>query len=482
MRLLITLCFASNALAFSVDGGSTTPRSIPASVDAGTSSPDPPTEAEGGVSRAHGGGTATIAQEDAPLAQTEQSDGGITLGEVERLAPSTESPRAWRETPVWKKPGRGAKHPFIPALEGIAFDLSIFAFNNLVSRQPFARVTWDDIQAHFDGRNGWVFDVDYFFTNQFGHPYQGAMVHTAARSSGMSFWESSLYTFFASLAWEYLFERDAPSINDQITTTLGGVLLGEVLHRTYRFLVDGSAGPPTWYSKVAATVLSPASAFNRWLFNDDVDHSSIQTAPPFHARFETGLNLATRFVSPGDKGGISLVNQGPQVVIGGELLYGAPSDPDWHYRAPFSHFDASVALTFPGIPSANLSVRGLLLGGQFGKPESSTRGLWGMFGLYDFGANNIVRVSSVGLGMGTTIHSQLTDGLYFRGTAIVGALGFAAAGSLGIDPEKDRDYHIGPGVQGILEGRFILARRWELSLRGRIWAVNGGYLEPGEGY
>ncbi|MCK9389946.1 MAG: DUF3943 domain-containing protein [Syntrophales bacterium] len=38
--------------------------------------------------------------------------------------------------------------------------------------------------------------------NQLLHPYQGSIYYGLARSAGLSFWESSAYTFAGSFLWE----------------------------------------------------------------------------------------------------------------------------------------------------------------------------------------------------------------------------------------------------------------------------------------
>ena len=40
----------------------------------------------------------------------------------------------------------------------------------------------------------WGVDQDSFSMNQFGHPYQGSIYHGFARSAGLNYWESLLYT------------------------------------------------------------------------------------------------------------------------------------------------------------------------------------------------------------------------------------------------------------------------------------------------
>jgi hypothetical protein len=47
-----------------------------------------------------------------------------------------------------------------------------------------------------------VLDNDPFATNQFLHPYQGAMYFGFARSAGLGFWPSFGYAFGGSLLWE----------------------------------------------------------------------------------------------------------------------------------------------------------------------------------------------------------------------------------------------------------------------------------------
>src|SRR5207247_813838 len=92
----------------------------------------------------------------------------------------------------------------------------------------------------------WVIDTDPFATNQFLHPYQGAMYHGLARSAGVGYWPSMLYTFTGSLLWEIAGETSLPSKNDQIASGIGGSLLGEPLFRMASLVLDGQSGSPIW--------------------------------------------------------------------------------------------------------------------------------------------------------------------------------------------------------------------------------------------
>src|SRR5215207_7868130 len=105
------------------------------------------------------------------------------------------------------------KNYLIPALEIVGFDFALNRFNNrLIDRESFD-VSAASIRRNLKAR--WVVDNDEFSTNQFLHPYQGAIYHSAARSAGLSYWESTAYTFAGSALWEIAGEVTPPSKNDQ---------------------------------------------------------------------------------------------------------------------------------------------------------------------------------------------------------------------------------------------------------------------------
>ncbi|OJH39462.1 DUF3943 domain-containing protein [Cystobacter ferrugineus] len=407
-----------------------------------------------------------------------------TLGHAAEVPPAA-LPEAAKEQPPREQPPADAplrRSYLVPAFEAAAFNIGLFSFHNLITREPFAVISWETTRGHFDGTHGWTFDVDQFITNQFGHPYHGSLIYNFARSSGMPFWRAGLYNFVASLGWEYFAENEAPAINDQITTTLGGMFLGEVLYRTYRAVIPEGGGRVSPLRRLTGLLLSPGASLNDWLLGGEVSSGDIDSAPPLSFVLTPGVSLMTRLEDRTATTPRLLLEAGPQVSLAAELTYGALGDPTWRYRYPFSYFDASAGLTFPGIIMGNLYIRGLLLGGQYGGLTSPVKGLWGLFGLYDFGANNIVRVSSVGLGLGTTVQTRLGQEVFLQSSAILGGLGFAAAGSLGLESLLVRDYHIGPGVEGILEAKLVRRGLGMLRMRARHWWVTGVYAEPRDGF
>jgi len=107
--------------------------------------------------------------------------------------------QATEPTPPFKSFGEEKSYA-IPALEIVLFD----ALLNRVDNQYFGccdyRVTMDSVRRNL--RSSWVIDRDPFAVNQLGHPYQGSMYHTFARSAGLGYWEGLAYTFLGSAMWE----------------------------------------------------------------------------------------------------------------------------------------------------------------------------------------------------------------------------------------------------------------------------------------
>ena len=76
---------------------------------------------------------------------------------------------------------------------------ALYGVANLARGQVTARITpttwWANMQ------HGWVWDLDDFVVNQFGHPYQGSNYFNTGRGNGLSFWESAAVTAFGSATW-----------------------------------------------------------------------------------------------------------------------------------------------------------------------------------------------------------------------------------------------------------------------------------------
>jgi len=200
-----------------------------------------------------------------------------------------------------------------------------------------AYFTFDSIYANLNYRL-WRFepgqDSDTFLVNQFFHPYAGALYFASARSNNFNFYLSTLSSAFGSLTWEVMGEIDSPAPNDFINTTLGGIVLGEILHRLYIELDKGGVG-----GKIGASILSPADRLTAALRGYGPENSPRKINK---ASLAVGFSyLNARFFETNDD---TLSWNAPSAFIDLNLVYDDPYTA--RSKTPFDqfNFDASLAV------------------------------------------------------------------------------------------------------------------------------------------
>ncbi len=330
-----------------------------------------------------------------------------------------------------------------------------------------------DVTASTIGRNltgRWVIDEDPFAINQFLHPYQGAMYHNIARSSGLTFWQALGYTFAGSALWEIAGETTSPSRNDQIASGIAGAFLGEPVFRTARLiLIRGGKAPGIWRG-LAATAVSPPAGLNRALFGDRFDTDAPGELPGADLRLELGMTAPLDRRVP-SMSSLSLTTP----FVGFSVDYDvAVADGSAAAPRPFDHFRLEGIASSGGFQQ--LATRGRLTGGGFGGGET-VRGLWGLYGGYDYFAPDRFRVSSTHASFGTTLQvAGRRAGL--RAAFLIGA-GYTAAQSL--ESNDERDYHYGVAPQALGAVRLIAGRRAALDVTARGYAISDvGGFGPGQ--
>ncbi len=118
-------------------------------------------------------------------------------------------------------------------------------------------------------KHGFEWDVNPWLVNQIGHPYQGSNYYTSGRAHGLSFWEASAVAAFGSATWEFFAENNRASLNDLMNTTLGGITLGEVMHRTTWLVRDPTrTGGARRRGELIAAAIDPLSGLARALSGD----------------------------------------------------------------------------------------------------------------------------------------------------------------------------------------------------------------------
>ena len=272
----------------------------------------------------------------------------------------------------------------IPALEILGFEFLLNKFDRHALGDDFAS------NASTIRRNlhaSWVVDSDPFRINQLGHPYAGAMYQGFARSAGLNYWESLGYTFAGSALWEIAGERTLPSRNDQINTGIGGSFLGEILFRLANLTLQHENLPPFW-RETAAALISPPVGFNRLAFGPRFRTLFPSNDAVYVNRLEVGVSRRIQ-----NSAGLSGAEEKPnEALVDYSIDYGLSGKPGYTYSRPFDYFSLeATASTANGAES--LLTRGVLLGRYYAVGRDY-RGVFGLYGIYDYISPQTFRVSS----------------------------------------------------------------------------------------
>jgi hypothetical protein len=370
------------------------------------------------------------------------------------------------------------KSYLIPALEIPAFLVLLNVYDRLAypnDMEDGKKVYDTDLSTFWDHvvHGPWGIDEDAFAMNQFAHPYQGSVYHGFARSAGLNYWESLLYDNLGSFLWETGGETTHPSINDQIASGIGGSFFGEALFRMASLVLEGDGDKPSIWQELGATVLSPPTGINRFVFGDRFKAVFPSHNPATFWRLRLGVSLNSDINDPGGSTNIKKTEASADF----SMAYGLPGKPGYTYKRPFDYFHFEfTSLGNADNPFDNVMIRGLLLGNKY-EAGNSYRGIWGIYGGYDYISPHIFRVSSTSVSLGTTFQWWLSQSIALQGS-VLGGVGYAAAGN--VTQVGLRDYHYGVAPQGLLALRLILGGRAMFDLTGRAYYLTGvGGEDPG---
>jgi uncharacterized protein DUF3943 len=388
----------------------------------------------------------------------------------------TEEGRTWFHLkppfadPDWKpRPTGSEQNTWIALGEVVGINVGMW-FVSYWAGNDFSKISFDTIGQNF--RKGWIIDTDPYWVNQFGHPYEGHAFYTAGRSTGHNFYESVGFAFLGSIMWEQVMEIQSPSVNDQVTTPFGGSVLGEVLYRLHRLVLDSGGENPSFWRQFAAFAVSPVAGANRFFFGDKYE-GPLLLPPSWIGEFSLGTVFAGW--AHDLRTGATNATVGPWVDIGVHIIYGVPGTPDLRLKQPFDHFEflGNFAFTNTSQRTATLLMRGLVVGEAIG-PATDFGGLWGLFASYDVISIPVFDASGFGLGPGVSLMKRWSS-FELRGTAAAEFLPWGAGGAQ--EPLFARDYHFGPGGEGVLELRGSFRNQVILDLLTHAYWISGAYAK-----
>ena len=349
------------------------------------------------------------------------------------------------------------KSYLLPVIEIVGMDAGINRVGSVILEPETFRVTSESIRSNL--RGPWVVDDDPFQINQFGHPYQGAMYHGIARSNGLNYWTSSVYTFAGSALWEIAGETTAPSANDQIASGIAGSFLGEPLFRISRLLLDRSDNGPGAWRVLGSVLASPPTGINHLLVGNPAGAPGPDAVPFSDIRVQFGV---TAIPSDDSETGYSLAVDQPRLAL--SMDYGYPGNPGYRHERPFDYFRIESSVSGDGLE--HVSTRGLLAGADYGAGRLG--GIWGLYGTYDYFSPDDFRFSSTAAAFGTTLQARVAGPVVLQTSGLAG-IGYVATHTEG----QPDDFHYGVAPQALVNLRLIGGSRAALDLTAREYFVSG---------
>ncbi|MBA3542502.1 MAG: DUF3943 domain-containing protein [Deltaproteobacteria bacterium] len=188
-----------------------------------------------------------------------------------------------------------------PTSLGRKLKIPIVVLENLMVIVPPAIYYWNSVDDQKeDWELGWswsvwkskltttrplVLDTNRFEANGMRHPLAGALTYQIGRANGFGVFGSTMMNFAASWVWEYIGEfRERPAVNDLITNTASGILIGEPLFQIGK-LGDGQGGLTR---RGLAMVASPFSRVQKEL---GLSPLANETAPAHRIQAFAGTSL-----------------------------------------------------------------------------------------------------------------------------------------------------------------------------------------------
>ncbi len=233
----------------------------------------------------------------------------------------------------------GWKNYFTVGTEIVVTNLVVYNFCTLILNQSWKKtnpeIMWKNLTSP------WLWDTSHFLKNQGAHPYFGNMYFTSARSNGLNFWQSMLMTMAGSFLWENCIEAGNNSLNDFITTSFAGSVVGEVF---YRLGNEGAKINP-WLGALFNPVGAINSIFTGRKLGTDESH--------IHSlRFDLGGGMIVDKISSSD---FVCKRYAPELFFNAEVVY----------QNPYGHSTKEFMDQFSAGVGGEISANGYFLRADF---------------------------------------------------------------------------------------------------------------------
>lgn len=256
------------------------------------------------------------------------------------------------------------KHFWRAGTEWLLIQAVPASFNRFIRKDPYSYISFKNFINH-QRISAWQWDDNQFSTNQIDHPYHGQLYFNAFRSNGYNFYQSSLATLAGSYIWETAGETQAPSINDLVNTTFGGIILGEMTHRVSRnILARNRKGYNNVGNEIVALLVNPLNGLNRILdgkWGKPIDKYYAVDSSRIHAIFDIGVR---RFDAEDNE----IIQTGRNSIYGRLRFF--YNNGEHAYKRPFDEFSVNLEVGNGDSTFINaVNVHALLYGAEFFKTK-----------------------------------------------------------------------------------------------------------------
>lgn len=343
-------------------------------------------------------------------------------------------------------------------------ELIPWSYSKFITHAEFSNISLKTI-GHNLKLSSWAWDDDAFPTNQIDHPYHGSVFFNSFRSNGFTFWQSAPAALVGSYIWETAGENQAPSKNDIINTTFGGITIGESVHRlTKKILQTRRRGFRRYINETISLVINPTNGFRR------IADGEWGKVPGLSEQLDPTVLLLEA------ESGIRKMNMRDDQANFGvygrlKLIYGNPFE---NYKTPFGSFtfNAEVGQDDSSfVNSVNIvgAVNGWLL-----STNSRNRHLMSITSNYDYINNQSFLFGGQSINLNLFSEFGLSSSTKVKTSIGMGPILVGAFGEKGIYNNRFYDYGAGGGYNANAEINVSDKFRFEAHYNGRwLGTLNG---------
>jgi len=334
----------------------------------------------------------------------------------------------------------------IPAFEVISINFGVWAYNKYLTKEGWSDIGFNTMKSNIE--TGFQWDNDGFLMNQFAHPYHGSQYFSAARSNGLSFWESQPYAFGGSLMWELFMENEAPSYNDIINTPVSGALIGEITFRTADLVIDESrTGFARVLSEALAMIINPVKGLNRLARGKIWSIGEKKEKPDFSFSASIGTN-SIFFDNKRE-------NRKTYALTRLNLTYGNLMDVSEHEK-PFDYFSVSSELDFTLTDNISTSSASGTLWDKKIKIWENSQTIIGVYKELDLLINTIYKFTATQATIILIRNRELPEDSGLTGS-ISASFIFLGGINSQYSSVEGKDYNLGPGAAAAVSLNYWLS-------------------------